>query len=125
MGASNADLESYHCTFILVETNKGKFGALLTTFPRKNHERTFSGNELSFVFSIDGRGIPFIYKSTSKNKKFVSFLTESVMIGSDGDGPAIHMESDLCKGQTNACETFDNPILIIGGKKHIDDQFQA
>jgi hypothetical protein len=47
------------------------------------------------------------------------------MVGSEGDGPAIRLDKELFEGRTSACETFGNPILVLGGQKHIDDGFQA
>ena len=46
-------------------------------------------------------------------------------IGSGGDGPAIRLDEKMTEGRTSACETFDSPILIHEGKKHIDDVFVA
>jgi len=48
---------------------------------------------------------------------------ENLTIGSEGDGPAIILDKDLFNGSTNACATFDSPILVLGGTKHHDDQF--
>lgn len=42
-------------------------------------------------------------------------------IGSGGDGPAIRLDETLTNGRTSACDTFNNPILVNEGKKHIDD----
>jgi len=50
---------------------------------------------------------------------------DNLTIGSGGDGPAIRMDKELFNGSTAACESFDSPILVLGGKKHIDDHFQA
>ena len=46
-------------------------------------------------------------------------------IGSGGDGPAIRLDETVTNGRTSACETFDNPILVHEGKKHVDDEFIA
>ena len=48
-----------------------------------------------------------------------------MFIGSEGDGPAISLGGNISKGRTNACKTFNSPILIDGGEKHKDDDFVA
>jgi len=50
---------------------------------------------------------------------------ESINIGSGGDGPAIRLNKEVFKGRTNSCETFDSPILLYDGQKHIRDSFNA
>jgi len=50
---------------------------------------------------------------------------KNLTIGSEGDGPAIRLDQDLFKGRTSACQTYDSPILIKYGQKHIDDDFEA
>ena len=42
-----------------------------------------------------------------------------------GSGPAIRLDKELFKGETNECETFDSPILMKFGEKHINDMFEA
>ena len=51
--------------------------------------------------------------------------TETLTIGSGGHGPAIYLDKELYKGVTNACETFNSPILIKGAERHVDDAFKA
>ena len=50
---------------------------------------------------------------------------KSLTIGSGGDGPAIRLDQDLFNGSTSSCETFDSPILVRNGEKHLDDIFEA
>ena len=46
-------------------------------------------------------------------------------IGSGGDGPAIYLDAELNKGSTHKCDTFQNPMLVLGGNKFEDDSFEA
>jgi hypothetical protein len=47
------------------------------------------------------------------------------MIGGGGDGPAFRLDKELFKGMTNQCDTFDSPILMKFGEKHMNDMFEA
>ena len=50
---------------------------------------------------------------------------ECLTIGSGDDGPALRIDRDLNIGRTCSCETFGSLLLIEGGQKHVDDEFQA
>ena len=67
----------------------------------------------------------FFPPTVSSNKYYMFCESKQLTIGSGGGGPAIHLDSELHKGNTNACETFQNPILVLDGVKFEDDEFEA
>ena len=73
---------------------------------------------------IEGKFSEFqAFHSTGKNKCFLYMDNKNIFIGSEGDGPAISFGTNISTGTTQACETFDSPILVAGGEKYVDDQF--
>lgn len=66
-----------------------------------------------------------VFNSSNKNKFFLHCDWDTLSIGSGGDGPAIRLKENVANGSTSACETFDSPILIHNGVKHVDDAFEA
>ena len=114
-------MATYHYCLLLVQTNtKHIFGAFITSFPIVTSKIKFNGTDESFVFIIDQEEVIF-YDASRKNQYYMISQHLNLTIGSEGDGPAIILDKDLFNGSTNACATFDSPILVIDGKKHQDD----
>lgn len=140
-----AGLSQYFSSLMLVKTKAGEiFGAFLTAFPAMGVEGKFLGTPESFVFFFDpeGRqdqseiaqfeknalgGMPFYsFMGTENNKYFLLCEHDALTIGSGGDGPAIRINDvQLIRGRSSACQTFNSPILLPNGQKHIRDSFEA
>ena len=138
-------LSQYFSTLFLIKTKNGEiFGAFITAFPAMGVEGRFLGTAESFVFFFDPDsrqdqtelsnlqsnslgGMPFQYfRGTEKNKYYLLCEHNILTIGSGGDGPAIRINDiQMIKGRTAACETFDSPILLPKGEKHVHDSFEA
>jgi len=85
------------------------FGAFLSETPNTFSE-SFRGTGETFVFKLRPSG--FVkYPWTGENNYFFRLTQESLIVGS-GDGTfAIWIDSDLYKGRTRPCSTFDNEQL--------------
>lgn len=121
-----ADREYYHFSLMLVRTERDfVFGAFISSFPLYSARRQFKGTQESFVFSVRPGPLTVYQAEQEANSYYMLCDYKNLTIGSGGDGPAISLDAELFKGWTSRCETFDSPILVKGGKKHIDDMFQA
>jgi hypothetical protein len=54
----------------------------------------------------------FYFKASLENQYFVQFDFKNLTVGSEGDGPAFRLNNEMYHGSTNACLTFNSPILI-------------
>ena len=112
----------------MVKTTNGDiFGAFITAFPVYQMKKKFIGTQESFVFGTtkEDNQIPKVFYATGSNLYFMLCESESLTIGSEGDGPAIRLDKYLYEGSTNACKTYDSPILVLGGKKLENDEFKV
>lgn len=116
------ELVHYHYALMVVETSRHEiFGCFITGYPMHQRGTPFVGTAESFVFTFGKEGFK-PYLATNRNEWFMLCELECLTIGSGDDGPALRIDRDLNMGTTNACETFDSPMLVEG-EKHVDDEF--
>ena len=107
----------------MIQTTSGsKFGAFISAFPSFDPRVTFIGTFESLVFQFK----PFKYHQaiSETNKYYMHCNLNYISIGSGFDGPAIRIDEKLSSGTSAHCETFNSPILINDGEKHVDDTFE-
>lgn len=85
------------------------FGAYLSETP-KIFSESFRGTGETFVFKLRPGG--FVkYPWTGENNYFFRLTQESLIVGSGDGHSALWIDSELCKGRSMPCSTFDNNQL--------------
>ena len=74
-----------------------------------NLSEVYEGTTDTMVFSLSPTCKAFRW--TKKNDYFTLGKESLLSIGGGGDGPAISIDSNLYRGSSHACETFDNEPL--------------
>ncbi|CRG96745.1 TLD domain-containing protein [Plasmodium gallinaceum] len=96
--------------YTLYENNNNSDNNNNSTSNNNNNNNSTSNNENNNT-SIQ------VYMWTTKNNYFVYSDEKSIMIGG-GDNYALVINEDLCKGQTNRSNTYDNDLLTY------DEEFE-
>lgn len=96
------------CQYIMVvKTENRTFGAFLSDCIQPQYKGRYVGTKLTFVYDFDKLAI-FRVKNPV-NRYFMSVSEDCLMIG--GPDPAIYITNSFKKVYSNACETFNSPIL--------------
>ena len=53
-----------------------------------------------------------VYSWSGQNSFFMWSSDDKIAMGGGGDGFAFMLDSDFLTGDSNRCETFDNPLLV-------------
>jgi len=93
---------------VVMDTNDQLFGALISENIRMAEH--FYGTGESFLFSL--RPKRNVYSWSGENQLFVQGTLESLVVGA-GDGHfGLLIDSNIYKGRSQACETYQNQPLV-------------
>jgi hypothetical protein len=87
-------------------------------FQRSNKD--YVGSSECFVFTLKPE--IKVFADANINSRYLLGENTYFTMGGEGDGPAIYVNDTLDKGQTNACATFNSPLLTLG-QKPMDEAF--
>eukprot|EP00123_Amoebidium_parasiticum_P004592 comp15881_c0_seq1/m.13228 comp15881_c0_seq1/g.13228 ORF comp15881_c0_seq1/g.13228 comp15881_c0_seq1/m.13228 type:complete len:426 (-) comp15881_c0_seq1:384-1661(-) len=96
------------CVLIIKESEDYVFGGY-TSQPIESTEGKYVGNGECFLFSLKPEFK--VYPWTSRNRYFFMGADKSFHMGSGGGAYGLWLDGTLRKGQSQTCDTFDNPPL--------------
>lgn len=79
---------------------------------QRSANKDYTGSSECFVFTLKPEVKVFVDQNA--NSRYLLGEQTYFTIGGEGDGPAIYVNDTLDKGQTNACATFNSPLLTLG-----------
>lgn len=99
-------------TLVTIQDTEGAVFGALVSHPIRFDEH-FYGTGESFLFSL--RPKKAVYSWTGENMLFIQGTTESLIVGA-GDGHfGIFLDSNLYKGRSQTCSTYQNEPLCPNG----------
>eukprot|EP01039_Chlorochromonas_danica_P002562 gene2562-2804_t len=100
----------HSATLLVIQDSKGAiFGALITESLRMAERDKYYGNGTIGVWSFNSGAIKF-YPWSYKNSYFLLSSTSNLALGGGGNF-AIFLDTDLNRGSSGQCETFNSPCL--------------
>jgi len=102
---------------VVIQTfSNERFGAYLSDAIHSGFHFYGTGECFLFKFLGEDSNKIKIFRATGKNEHFIFSNPDGMGVGC-GEKYGLYINSDLYKGETNKCDTFDNDLLTSDQEK--------
>ncbi len=113
---STAGKSNEPCLLVIRDTRGHRFGAVVPDTFRIQDREKFYGSGETFVFTLEEEEEKSKVWRFAHSNFYVIFCSHDNLSVGSGDGhPAIWLDSDLDKGRSDVCPTYQSEPLVPGG----------